>query len=311
MILIGGSVNLDMLIMICLVGMNVVFFLYDTIEGFIAGYIYDRRHHPCNHNCMEAYESNVSGELAVWMRRMESKPSLINRASKKLQVKINSLIPEKVHAAITTAIKQMTRAVCFGAGFTTPQPTQGITLQETEIAADKKIRNYARTAGAEGAVTGAGGILLGLADFPLWLTLKMKMLFDLAALYGYDVKSYKERIYLLHIFELTFSSQANRQQVFQVLKNWDNYAETLPEDMNQFDWRNFQQEYRDYIDIAKLLQLVPGIGAPIGAFVNFRLTRKLGIMAKNAFRMRKINAGHPLLTASSTQLPPIQFKPTI
>ena len=242
------------------------------------------------------------GEVAAWMKRMESKPSLINRASKKLQVKINSWIPEKVHAALTTAIKQMTRTVCFGAGFTTSKPTQGMSLQEIEVAADKKILNYSRTASAEGAITGAGGILLGLADFPLWLTVKMKMLFDLAALYGYDVKNYKERIYLLHIFELTFSSQANRRQTFQILKNWEKYAETLPKDMNQFDWRNFQQEYRDYIDIAKLLQLVPGIGAPIGAIVNFRLTRKLGRMAKNAFRMRRINSGPSLLSPRTTEL---------
>jgi len=233
---------------------------------------------------------------------MEAKPSLINRASKRLQVKINSWIPEKVHVALTTAIKQMTRTVCFGAGVITSKPTQGLSLQDIELSADKKILNYARTAGAEGAVTGAGGILLGLADFPLWLSVKMKMLFDLAALYGHDVKDYKERIFLLHVFELTFSSQANRRQVFQFLKNWEEYAETLPKDMNQFDWRNFQQEYRDYIDIAKLFQLVPGIGAPIGAFVNFRLTRKLGRTAKNAFRMRRINSGQPLLSVGASAL---------
>jgi hypothetical protein len=72
--------------------------------------------------------------------------------------------------------------------------------------------------------------------------------------------------------------------------------------MNQFDWRNFQQEYRDYIDIAKLFQLVPGIGAPIGAIVNFRLTRKLGRTAKNAFRMRRINSGASLLSSHTAQL---------
>ena len=45
----------------------------------------------------------------------------------------------------------------------------------------------------DGAVTGAGGIVLGLADFPLWLTLKLKLLYEIAALYGHNVKDYKER----------------------------------------------------------------------------------------------------------------------
>ena len=34
--------------------------------------------------------------------------------------------------------------------------------------------------------------------------------------------------------------------------------------MNQFDWRTFQQEYRDYIDLAKLAQMLPGVGAVVG-----------------------------------------------
>lgn len=136
------------------------------------------------------------------------------------------------------------------------------------------------------AITGAGGILLGLADFPIWLTLKMKMLFEITALYGHDTSRYQERVYMLHIFELCFSSPVHRNKVYGILADWSNYEKSLPADINDFNWRNFQQEYRDYIDIAKLLQLVPGIGAAVGALVNHRLTMKLGKTAMNAYRMR-------------------------
>jgi len=203
-----------------------------------------------------------------------------------MQVRVNRIIPEKIHVAITSAIKQMTRAVTFGMKFATPEPLRQGTLQERETKVEERIKFYSRTAAAEGAITGAGGILLGLADFPLWLTVKMKMLYEIASLYGFNVKDYKERIYLLHIFELTFSSQIHRQKVFTVMSDWQNYSMQLPADIHQFNWRSFQEEYRDYIDLAKLLQLVPGIGAPIGAIVNLRLTRKLGAMARNAYRLR-------------------------
>lgn len=155
-----------------------------------------------------------------------------------------------------------------------------------ENAALHKIKVYRNTATAEGAITGAGGILLGLTDFPLWLTVKIKMLFELAAVYGYDVNDYKERLYILHIFQLTFSSQKGRQKTYDILEQWDEYSTTLPGNLKEFDWRNFQQEYRDYIDLAKLLQLVPGIGAVVGAYVNHRLTEKLGKFAMQAYRMR-------------------------
>lgn len=220
---------------------------------------------------------------------MARRPSFTGTLAKKLQIRINRVIPEKVHVAITAAIKQMTRAVCFGAGLTTPEPKEFASLEELEMKVDERIKFYSRTAAVEGAATGAGGILFGLADFPLWLTLKMKMLYEIAAHYGFDVGNYKERIYLLYAFELTFSSQAHRRKVFAILENWNEYALTLPEDIHQFDWRSFQQEYRDYIDLAKLLQLVPGIGAAVGALVNLRLTKKLGGTAKNAYRLRLAN----------------------
>jgi hypothetical protein len=66
------------------------------------------------------------------------------------------------------------------------------------------------------------------------------------------------------------------------MEGWDDYSTTLPTTMQEFDWHNFQQEYRDYIDLAKLLQLVPGIGAVVGAYVNHRLIEKLGKFAMMA-----------------------------
>lgn len=235
---------------------------------------------------MNTYEEIIRLEVEEWKQRMQRAPSFTNRLSKKLQTKINSAIPEKVHVAITTAIKQMTSAVCFGAEFTSPEPLHNESLQQREIRVRERIKFYSNTAAAEGAITGAGGILLGLADFPIWLSLKIKMLFEIAALYGYSVSGYKERIYILYIFELTFSSQDHRRKIFKLLQDWDHHERQLPDDINAFDWRSFQQEYRDFIDIAKLLQLVPGIGAAVGALVNYRLTNKLGNMAMNTYRMR-------------------------
>ena len=63
-------------------------------------------------------------------------------------------------------------------------------------------------------------------------------------------------------------------------------AESLPRSIEAFDWQTFQQEYRDYMDVAKLAQLVPVIGAPVGIVVNGRLMRRLGSTAIHAYRMR-------------------------
>lgn len=233
-----------------------------------------------------AQDSLAFRELMVWQKKMLRRPSLFNNLSKKIQTKINTWIPEKVHNAITVAIKQMVRAVLFGAKYTTSNPLSDVSLQICEEAVQKKIKWYKNSAAVEGGITGAGGILMGLADFPVLIGFKIKLLFEIASLYGFDINDYKERVYLLHIFELAFSSDSHRKSVYLKMIDWAEKSKKLPKDIDQFDWRNFQQEYRDYIDLAKMAQLVPLIGAPIGVFVNYNLIKKLGITAMNAYRMR-------------------------
>lgn len=232
------------------------------------------------------YIHHIKKELRSWQKEMMKDPSFFNRFSKRLQVKINSYIPEKVHEAITSAIKQMIRGVLFGVKTITASPEKISSLETTEMIIKEKIEWYKKTAAAEGGITGAGGILGSFADFPILIGIKIKMLFDIASSYGYDVKDYKERLYILHIFQLAFSSHQHRKNVYLKMAGWKNQVAELPEDIHEFDWRSFQQEYRDYIDLAKLAQMIPLIGAAVGLVVNYRLLKKLGRTAMNAYRMR-------------------------
>jgi EcsC protein family len=235
---------------------------------------------------MDHYLQQLSSELSAWQKQMLRRPSFFNNLSKKIQTKVNSWIPEKVHKAITVTLKQMIRGVLFGAKHTTANPLKNFSLSAREELVLRKIDFYRKTAAIEGGITGAGGLLMGLADFPILIGIKIKLLFDIASLYGFDTNDYKERVYILHIFELAFSSHEHRRNVYLKMTDWDEKSKTLPANINEFDWRNFQQEYRDYIDLAKMAQLIPAIGAPVGIVVNNRLIKKLGITAMNAYRMR-------------------------
>jgi hypothetical protein len=235
---------------------------------------------------MTPYEEAARREMLEWAKQMRRRPSLLGRLAKSIQVRVNRIIPEKVHAVITAAIKHMTRAVLLGSEYTAPEPVHDKPLHEREADIANRIAWYKRVGAAEGGLTGAGGLLVGLADFPLLLSLKMKLLHDIAALYGHDISDYRERLYALHVFQLAFSSQSRRQLLFAQMERWDAHAHTLPNDIEQFDWRTFQQEYRDYIDLAKMLQLVPSIGAVVGVVANWRLLDELGQTAVMAYRMR-------------------------
>ena len=235
---------------------------------------------------MNTYEDKALKELMNWQKRMTKEPSHTNGLTKGLQNKINSYIPEKANILITETIRNMVSLVFFGSEYTTSLPLQKASLKKRESLVREKINFYRKTAAASGAGIGAGGFLLSLADFPVLLSLKMKFLFHVASLYGFDVKNYKERLYILYIFQLAFSSQKRRIVIYKFILDWDNYSKSLPKKEDSFDWRTFQQEYRDYLDVAKLLQLVPVIGAVVGAYTNYRLLNKLGETAINAYRLR-------------------------
>ena len=235
------------------------------------------------------YEESIINELKDWRHKMLRKPSVTSKMAAAVQGKINNWIPQKVHNAITIAIKNMVRAVLFGATYITSKPLLNKSLEEREALINDKIETYKKTGAAEGGLTGAGGFFTSLADFPLLLGIKIKMLFDIAALYGFDVKDYRERLYMLYIFQLAYSSDEERRKVYLQIENWEEELNQLPADIHEFDWQTFQQQYRDYIDIAKLAQLIPFIGAAVGAIANYKLIQKLGFTARQAYRMRFIN----------------------
>lgn len=235
-------------------------------------------------------DQQARAELRAWQLRMQRPPSFLNNLARRVQLRLNALLPERLHQAITGAIKHMVRGVLFGSVHTTRRPLADASLADRETQVRARIRDYRTMATAEGAMTGAGGFLLGLADFLLLLSLKLKLLFDTATLYGHDVHDYAERLYLLHVFQLAFSSQHARNATYRRLAAWDTYRRTLPADVHDFDWRTFQQEYRDYIDLAKMAQLVPVIGAAVGAVANYKLIEQLGDTALNCYRMRHFAA---------------------
>lgn len=229
------------------------------------------------------YSMKVRDEVALWKRKMTRRSGMINKVSKATQTKVNGLIPEKVHHVITESIKNMVKATLAGSNLTTKKrQATGLNLYERDELFKEKLSAFRKTAVVEGAGTGAGGIMLGFADFPLLLSIKMKFLFEAAAIYGFDTNEYEERLFILHVFQLAFSSEEVRRETLTTIENWEQQKYFIAD----MDWRDFQQEYRDHIDLVKMFQLIPGFGAIVGAFANYNLLDQLGETAKNSYRMR-------------------------
>lgn len=240
---------------------------------------------------VDMYEQQkVAAELSQWERELLKPAGLIERTAKKLQVKVNDMIPQKVHDAITAAVKGIVQTTLYSMDYIPKSaPQHGLRLELRDRKAEALLSTYKKIAATEGAGTGAGGFVLGIADFPLLIAIKMKFLFELAHLYGYDTHQYRERLFLLYLFQLAFSSQQTKAKIYRTIKLWEETVKPIasPEEYSkQIDWEQFQREYRDSIDFRKMLQLVPGIGAAVGAWANYGLLNELGRTAINGFRLR-------------------------
>ncbi|GAA0640340.1 EcsC family protein [Brevundimonas lenta] len=230
-------------------------------------------------------EGAIRADMEAWRARMLRRPGLMDKASRAAQDRINRLIPERVHAVVTAGVEAMTRGIMTGSEVLKAQPPAGGSLAAREDKARALIRAYRNTAGVEGGIAGAGGFVMAAADFPALMAIKVRMLSDIVAVYGWGGGATAERLFLLHIFHLAFASPKRRPEALRALEDWIAGA-GQPEAVADYDWRRFQQEYRDYIDLAKMAQLIPVVGAPIGAVVNWRLVDRLGETAMMACRMR-------------------------
>jgi EcsC protein family len=225
-------------------------------------------------------------ELESWKRKIFKRSSVFHRVSKQAQKKINQFIPEKAHKMITESIKKMVEVTLKGSEWAnTSKAGVHLSLGNREERMGERLEAHRKAAVIEGAGTGAGGIFLGLADFPLLLSIKMNFLSECSAIHGLDVKKYEERLFLLYVFQLAFSSDEHKKETLMVIENWNEKKEELMD----MDWRTFQQEYRDYIDFVKMFQLIPGVGAVVGAYANYQLLDQLGETAKYAYRIRYFN----------------------
>lgn len=232
---------------------------------------------------LTVYEETVLKEAKRWEKSLSKRASLLQRSSKRIQTKINHKIPERIHRIVTESIRKMIELALTTSDYIAPvDVSHGASFWEREEKVRARLQQYKRTAAIEGAGTGAGGLWLGMADFPLLLSMKMKFLFDVGQIYGYDVRDYGERMYILHIFMLAFSSDKKQKEVWQIINNWEGEQEKWKE----VDWKSLQLEYRDTIDFIKMLQLLPGIGAIVGAVANTRLLEQLGETAMNCYRLR-------------------------
>lgn len=172
-------------------------------------------------------------------------------------------------------------------------------------AADERANHYWNWhigyAATEGAATGAAGFAGLAADIPALFAVIIRQIQEIGACYGYPPDSNEEREYLLHI--LRTGSVGNVKAKMEFVVGLKQFEQTLLKSA----WRQMNREFAQkqftrgsllaglrhfantlgiQITKRKALQMIPIIGAVVGASFNGMLARDVGKAAYMSYRRR-------------------------
>ncbi len=139
---------------------------------------------------------------------------------------------------------------------------------------------------AEGTILGLLGI--GLPDIPLFISVIMKTVYEIALSYGFDYESEQEKRYILLLICAAMSKDVKQKEFNKQL----NLLEEKMDNMKETESITLKEQIKITSDIlsynlltAKFVQGIPIIGA-VGGLVNYTIVNKIRKFASMKYKMR-------------------------
>lgn len=276
---------------------------------------------------MNTYESHTWDKVIEW--EQENKGTLWDycttastKGIKKAIESSGTVIPESISKSIRSSLDKGIKACFSGSMYTLDKSKivaranvlfqkdfkdidefEELTLEQLDKLAEEYSTTNQILSLLEGAGMGLGGLLFIAADIPALITINLRLLVQMAYIYGIDESGISEREFILNIMMLASADEKDRQGIFwkldQQAKNSVQAAilgVQLPEHIIEEVMRKMVgTAHRIALKLthAKLLQLLPLVGIAIGAGGNYAFSREIttyGMMVmRKRWLMKKYN----------------------
>lgn len=191
-------------------------------------------------------------------------------------------------------------AGCPGA-FLTPEKAADLPLACLNRASEEIKASHVRFARYQGAATGLGGLFTLAADIPLLIGTSLKVIQEMALVYGYDPRIPSERAFVVYCLQFASSDIVGKRAILNRLSSWET-AEGMQESVSQLQgWREVIMNYGDQWGWKKLFQVVPVAGAIFGAWINQSTVEEVAEAAQMLYRKRRVLAKLAKLKVESKQ----------
>jgi len=264
---------------------------------------------------MTDYKQNAKHEIQKWEGEG---PGYISQVGSFVlwpaQKAAEMLIPQGIQDAVGKAVENALKGLSSTANYTINQDEilSRVESYRSEYddnfkACDEAAKHYWNWhlgyAASEGAALGAGGIISLAADIPALFTMSFRLIQEIALCYGYDINTDEEKEYIMQILRVGSTSDIKTKaefvicmkQVEEVLikVTWKKMSESLAkQEISKLSLlaalRNFAKSLGIQITKRKALQMVPLIGALIGASFNYTFMNDVGRAAFMSYRRRKL-----------------------
>lgn len=161
-------------------------------------------------------------------------------------------------------------------------------LRTTERKAKMKTFLNTGISTIEGTAVGFMGLATALADVPVFISVLIKQLNEIALHYGFDYQREEEKIFMLNIIE-TSVLQEERKLMASKLVDQIGYSIDIDHSINQTlkeTVENTSKAMADFITASKLMQSIPVAGSILGGINNYKFMSYIGDLANIKYKKR-------------------------
>ncbi|WP_304064946.1 EcsC family protein [Megamonas hypermegale] len=243
----------------------------------------------------DLYIENQIREIIEWENE---EPSVVEKGLNKLMGWSSftaKVIPEViVQEAISRACdlgKMMTgkKDILREANVRSIEELQHKDLRLSDTLADS-VHNWAiGIAGSEGLATGIGGTATIIADIGIVITLAFRSIHKIAMCYGYEVNTDAEKKFVLDILSVSSANTLReRKEALIALRSRIMQRKMMEEILMSSLIKKLAKQLGINLTKRKAMQLIPVVGAGIGAAVNASYMRDVIWSARRTYQKRWI-----------------------
>lgn len=270
---------------------------------------------------MNTYESHIWGEVLQWEQNNKgtlwdycttASSKIIQSAIETCTAHSGAVIPQSFTDSLHTAIEKGLKACYSGSKHTlfksriTDTTFHMPDLEQLDNLASEYASSNEILSALEGAGMGLGGLFFVAADIPTLITLNLRLLNQMAYIYGVDTDNAMEREFILNIMLLACSDKRDRHGLIWTL---DQQAKTNEAAAASGEKQPYVDEttntkltetaHRIALKLtqAKLLQFLPLVGIAIGAGGNYAFSREIAHHGMMVMRKRWLMRKYRLFDA--------------